>query len=127
MLRESVILRFKLKMNEIGIVEGSGELTRKATIRKFLIVRTEENRDIHGNIRTLNPNDPADIARHDRMVMLVTQMLDLNKRLQDARLEQEKTQLSRQIEATDAAIDKLVYELYGLTPEEIAIVEGSGK
>jgi hypothetical protein len=27
------------------------------------------------------------------------------------------------IEATDAAIDKLVYELYGLTEEEIGIVE----
>ena len=26
--------------------------------------------------------------------------------------------------ATDAAIDKQVYELYGLTEEEIAIVEG---
>jgi hypothetical protein len=75
-------------------------------------------------IRTINPNDPADIARHDCMVALVTQMLDLNKKLQDARLEQEKTMLSRQIEATDAAIDKLVYELYGLTKEEIAIVEG---
>jgi len=29
----------------------------------------------------------------------------------------------RQVEATDAAIDKLVYELYGLTDEEIKIVE----
>ena len=57
------------------------------------------------------------------MVALVTQMLDLNKWLQDVRVEQEKTQLSRQIEVTDAAIDKLVYELYGLTAEEIAIVE----
>ena len=78
-------------------------------------------------IRTINFTDPADIARHDRMVILVTQMLDLNKKLQDARLEQERTMLSRQIEATDAAIDKLVYELYGLTEEEIKIVEGSGK
>ena len=26
--------------------------------------------------------------------------------------------------ATDREIDKLVYELYGLTPDEIAIVEG---
>ena len=32
-----------------------------------------------------------------------------------------------QVEATDAAIDKLVYELYGLTGEEIAIVEGNAK
>jgi hypothetical protein len=59
------------------------------------------------------------------MVTLVTKMPGLNKKVQDARLEQEKTQLSRQIEATDAAIDKQVYELYGLTPEEIAIVEGT--
>jgi len=78
-------------------------------------------------IRTINFADPLDKARHDRMVTLVTQMLDLNKKLQDARLEQERTMLSRQIEATDAAIDKLVYELYGLTGEEIAIVEGSAK
>ncbi|MDO8871722.1 MAG: TaqI-like C-terminal specificity domain-containing protein [Methanoregula sp.] len=75
-------------------------------------------------IHTINPNELADVARHDRMVVLVTQMLDLNKKLQDARLEQERTMLSRQIEATDASINKLVYELYGLTDEEIKVVEG---
>jgi len=57
------------------------------------------------------------------LVALVTQMLDLNKKLQEARLEQERTMLSRQIEATDAAIDKLVYELYRLMEEEIKMVE----
>jgi len=31
---------------------------------------------------------------------------------------------SQQIEATDRQIDALVYELYALTEEEIAIVEG---
>jgi len=35
----------------------------------------------------------------------------------------DKNLYQRQIEATDAEIDALVYELYGLT-EEIAIVEG---
>jgi hypothetical protein len=59
---------------------------------------------------------------------MIMQILDLNKKLQDASLDHEKTLLSRQVEATDAAIDKLVYELYGLTEEEIKIVEsGSGK
>jgi len=29
--------------------------------------------------------------------------------------------------AVPEAIQKLVYELYGLTPEEVAIVEGNGK
>jgi hypothetical protein len=64
---------------------------------------------------------------YHRIVTLVTQMLNLDKKLQDARLEQERTMLSRQIETTDATIDKLVYELYGLTGEEIAIVEGTVK
>jgi len=50
-----------------------------------------------------------------------------SRKLQDAKLEHEKTLLSRQIEATDAAIDKLVYELYGLTAEEIAVVEGKSE
>ena len=31
--------------------------------------------------------------------------------------------LQREIESTDKAIDRLVYELYGLTEEEIGIVE----
>ena len=31
----------------------------------------------------------------------------------------------RQIEATDRQIDALVYELYGLTEEETAIIEGN--
>jgi len=33
--------------------------------------------------------------------------------------------IGHQIEATDRQIDRLVYELYGLTDEEIGIVEGA--
>ena len=47
--------------------------------------------------------------------------------LQDAKLDHENTLLSRQVDAADAAINTLGYELYGLTVEEIAIVEGSAK
>jgi len=38
--------------------------------------------------------------------------------------EDDKTRIQRQIAATDKQIDNLVYELYGLTEEEIKIVEG---
>jgi hypothetical protein len=58
------------------------------------------------------------------MVELVDRMLDLHKRLDAATLPNDKTQIQRQIVATDREIDKLVYELYGLTDEEIRIVEG---
>jgi hypothetical protein len=37
-----------------------------------------------------------------------------------------KTGLQDQIHATDRQIDRLVYELYGLTEEEIKIVEEGG-
>jgi hypothetical protein len=32
--------------------------------------------------------------------------------------------MQRQVESTDRQIDKLVYELYGLTEEEVKIVAG---
>ncbi len=35
--------------------------------------------------------------------------------------------LARRIEATDRQIDRLVYELYGLTEEEIRIVEEANR
>ena len=47
----------------------------------------------------------------------------MHKRLGGAKSEAEKTSLSRLVAATDAEIDKLVYELYDLTAEEIAIAE----
>jgi hypothetical protein len=61
------------------------------------------------------------------MVSLVQTMLDLNKQLSKARTGHEKTTLKRQIDTTDRQIDQFVYELYDLSPEEIAIVEESGK
>ncbi|MFZ2184490.1 MAG: TaqI-like C-terminal specificity domain-containing protein [Methanothrix sp.] len=75
-------------------------------------------------IRTIDFSDPADVARHDSLVSLVERMLALHKQLQEARTPHDEIALQRQIEATDRQIDALVYELYGLTEEEIRIVEG---
>jgi hypothetical protein len=54
-------------------------------------------------------------------------MLQLHKKLDAATIPADRTPYQRQIEATDQEIDALVYELYGLTEEEIAIVEGREK
>ena len=78
-------------------------------------------------IRTIDFSDPADVARHDRMAALVEQMLDLHKKLAAAAIPEDRALYERQIEAADRQIDALVYELYGLTDEEIAIVEGTGR
>ncbi len=77
-------------------------------------------------ILTIDFSDPADVARHDRMVELVQSMLDLHK-LASAGTDHDKTLLARRIEATDRQIDRLVYELYGLTEEEIEIVEEANR
>ena len=73
-------------------------------------------------IRPINFSDPADKSRHDKMVSLVERMLELHKR--NPRTPQEQEMVKREIESTDRRIDALVYELYGLTEEEIGIVEG---
>jgi len=70
--------------------------------------------------------------RHDRMVALVERMLELHKRRAAARTPADRELYQRQIEATDREIDRLVYELYGLTEEEVAVVssdppEGCGE
>jgi hypothetical protein len=65
--------------------------------------------------------------KNPRLVRLVDDMLSLNSRLTLARTDQERTTIQRQIDGADRQIDKLVYELYGLTEEEIAIVESSVK
>jgi len=51
-------------------------------------------------------------------------MFDLHKRLAAAQDAGEQERLGRLIDSTDRQIDALVYELYGLTAEEIAVVEG---
>jgi len=66
------------------------------------------------------------IKFYDQIVNLSSLMIELSNCYYNVNnMPQEKTALQRQIEATDKQIDKLVYKLYGLTEEEIKIVEES--
>ena len=76
------------------------------------------------NVREFPYTMITDVTTRARMVALVERMLELHKELPLARTDHDKTLLKRRIAATDKQIDQLVYELYGLTEEEIAIVEG---
>ncbi len=51
----------------------------------------------------------------------------LHAQLGKAKVPSDKTALQSRIDGTDRVIDRLVYDLYGLTEEEIAIVEGTGR
>jgi hypothetical protein len=57
------------------------------------------------------------------LAKLARDMLLLHQRLSVAKTPQEKTAFERQITATDTQMDRLVYDLYGLTDDEIKIVE----
>jgi hypothetical protein len=60
----------------------------------------------------------------DRMVQLVDSMLALHRHKAAAQTQAEQDVVQRQINATDQTIDRLVYELYGLTEAEARVVEG---
>ncbi len=75
-------------------------------------------------IRTIDFNDPSEKAIHDKLVSLVDRMLELHKKKSSLPPSAEREKIEREITITDEKIDEIVYGLYGLTDEEIRIVEG---
>ena len=75
-------------------------------------------------IAAVDMKNPVEKSRHDKLVELVDKMLALTPKLRGATSESEKTALQNAVTTTDREIDRLVYELYGLTEDEIKIVEG---
>jgi len=99
------------KLTGEGIRTGGGFHTYPKTIRQLPVF----------DIRRRNTGQLKSAASIEQ---LVEQMLAMHRQLADAKTPHEKTALERQIAATDAQIDRLVYDLYSLTNEEIQIVEG---
>jgi hypothetical protein len=59
------------------------------------------------------------------MVALLERMLGLNGEKHSGKLApSELDRVEREVGATDAEIDELVYEFYGITEEERAVFEG---
>ena len=74
-------------------------------------------------IRLIDFKIKSDRENHDRMVSLVEQMMSLHDKLKLVNSPNEKNMIEKQIEVIDRQIDRLVYQLYELTDQEIAIVE----
>ena len=88
-------------------------------------------RNIRGDDFNLYPehirNIPIPTATADqkqKLSSLATQMLDAHRQLGLAKSEADKAMIAQRIDILDAQINALVYSLYGLTKEEIAVVEG---
>jgi len=74
-------------------------------------------------IKQVNFEDNEEKNKHDMMVLLVTHILELKKDIDISRTPQDKKLIQRQIDARIKHIDQMVYDLYGLTPEDIKIIE----
>ena len=97
--------------------------------RQRFLRRLQENTDIQKISTALERFDELDFKGF--VAELKKQKIKLSLSQQDEWEEYfnqyagECQQLKTQIETTDKQIDKMVYELYGLTDEEIKIVEGN--
>jgi hypothetical protein len=76
-------------------------------------------------IRCIDFTNSTDIEIHDQIVSLVDQMMSLHKLRSGIKTPHEQTATDRQISAIDSQIDREVYALYGLTDEEIKLVEAT--
>jgi hypothetical protein len=69
-------------------------------------------------------SNKADKARHDKLVSLVERMLETRQQLSAALTDGDRDFYTNKCDTLDRQIDALVYELYGLSSEEVKIVEG---
>jgi len=93
-------------------------------VNTSMIAQKDDFPQVHISALKSLPIPNFNNTQHDQMVGHVERMLSLHQQLASALSPNEKTLLQRQIDTTDRQIDALVYELYGLTEEEIRLVEG---
>jgi len=63
-------------------------------------------------------------AMRNKTVSLVERMLELHKQSAVVRSPLDKERVGREIESMDKYIDRLVYELYGLSEDDVKVVKG---
>ncbi len=74
-------------------------------------------------IRQINFKVAAEKKKHQELVGLVDRMLTLHGQLPATNTAHAQTILKNQIDAADRQIDQIIYKLYGLTKEQIKIVD----
>jgi len=89
----------------------------------FVTIDVLKNALLDLPIRPIDFSKTADKARHDQLVGLADKMLGLTPKLRQARTESERQTLQNAVSATDKEIDQVVYDLYDLKAEEVALVE----
>lgn len=73
---------------------------------------------------SIDPKNKTEQLLHDEIVKNVDLLLNLNEELLTIKLQTKIEEVQSRIERAEANINQAVYKLYGLTEEEIGIVEG---
>ncbi|MCL2117615.1 MAG: Eco57I restriction-modification methylase domain-containing protein, partial [Planctomycetaceae bacterium] len=76
-------------------------------------------------IYKIDERNKKDVAKRDKIIALADQMLVAQAKCYAAMSDSDRKLAEQRIAILDQQIDSLVYELYGLTEEEIGIVEGN--
>jgi adenine-specific DNA-methyltransferase len=76
-------------------------------------------------IRRIDFSQAGERALHDQIAELARNMIAMNRRRCSAPTAAERAAWAEQLETTDRRLDRLVYDLYCLTDEEVAQVERS--
>jgi adenine-specific DNA-methyltransferase len=75
-------------------------------------------------IKPIDFSNPTEKQTHDKLVSLVDQMLGTQKQFHEVKSDSDKKMFKMKIDMIDRQIDEMVFNLYGLSEEEIRIVEG---
>jgi len=92
-----------------------------------MVAQKDDFPQVHISALKSLPFPLAEKAQHDQVVNLVEKMLSLKQRQANTNdaLNDQRHELQEQIQYLDQQIDRLVYQLYDLTEEEIRVVEGA--
>lgn len=72
-------------------------------------------------IKTINTEE--EVKKQNGIIMLIDQLLILNEEKAETKLQTNISQLESKIDYCESRINELVYQLYGLSEEEIRIIE----
>ena len=75
-------------------------------------------------IKSIEFSSRIEKLSHDEIVKLVDHLLRLNVEIKEFKLQTQIDQIKSKIDYCENRINEIVYQLYGLTEEEIRIVEG---
>lgn len=93
----------------------------RSTKRVFSEIQTRSVKQLP--IPSIDFSMSSQKEKHDEIVKIVNDLLKMNKKLQDIKLESQQKQIQRAIDHNERRVDKLIYDLYGLGGDEVKIIE----